>query len=332
MAQQPANPDERKKQILAAALGLLALIAVGYTLFGGGSPAPKTSTSKSSVVVANSNTQSESFAPIPDPRELNDPTLDPNFQFFPIAFSPVQPASGAAARNIFAFPAPPPYKPPPTPKPVYVPPTPTPTPTPPPPLYLGSVSPGSVFARTGEFTLTVAGDKFTPESRIYFGERELPTRFVSPQQLIATVPGDMINTPGARNVAIRTPDGVLYSNPFSITINEPPKPDNYTYVGLIGTRFRNDTAILKDKNKAAQPGNDLETYQRGDVVGGRFKILSISEREVVLVDTALKLSHRLAMQRDTKGGQSGGFQGGFPSQPRYPQPPSKSDDDDDDDP
>ena len=104
MAQQNANPEnERKKQILAGALGLLALLAVGYTLFGGSSSAPA-SKSKSSVVGGNSNNQAETFAPIPDPRELNDPTLDPNFQFFPISFSPIQPASGAAISCTTRFP------------------------------------------------------------------------------------------------------------------------------------------------------------------------------------------------------------------------------------
>ena len=330
MAQQNTNPDnERKKQILAGALGLLALLAVGYTLFGGSSSAP-TSKSKSSVVGGNSNTQAETFAPIPDPRELNDPTLQPDFQFFPISFSPIQPASGAAARNIFAFPIPPP---PPTPKspPPYVPPppTPTPTPAPPPPILLASVSPGAVYARTGDFTLTVAGDKFTPESRIFSNNRELPTRFVSPQQLIANVPGDVIAAAGGQQILVRTPDGALFSNALNLTINEPPKPDNYIYVGLVGTRFRNDTAILKDKVKQPQGGQDLETYQRGDVVGGRFKVLSISENEVVLVDTALKVPpYRLPMTRDTKGGPPNS-QGGFP-QPRYQPPPNKGDDDDED--
>ncbi len=338
MAQQNnANPqNERRKQIIAGVLGVLALLAVGYTLFGGSSSAP-VSKSKSSVVGGNSNTQAETFAPIPDPRELNDPTLQPDFQFFPISFSPIQPASGAAARNIFAFPIPPPYIPPtPKPPPPYIPPSPTPTPTPapPPPLLLASVSPNTIYARTGDFTLTVAGDKFTPETRIFFGSRELATRFVSPQQLIATVPGELINAAGGQQIIVRTPDGALYSNGFSLVVNEPPRPDNYIYVGLVGTRFRNETAILKDKSKQPQGGQDLETYQRGDVVGGRFKVLNISENEVVLVDTALKVPpYRLPMTRDAKSAGGANPQGNFPNQPRY-QPPNKGDksDDDDEDP
>jgi len=33
--------------------------------------------------------------------------------------------------------------------------------------------------------------------------------------------------------------------------------------------------------------------QRGDVLGGRFRVNSISEREVVLVDTNLKIRHTI---------------------------------------
>jgi hypothetical protein len=323
MAQNASPEQERKKQILAVVLGVLALLAVGYTLFGGSSSTPA-SNRKSSVVGGNSNSQAEVIRPIPDPGQLNDPTLQEGFQFYPIAFSPLQPAAGGSGRNIFAFPPPPPpptpfvFKPTPTPPP--------PPPTPPPPLYLGSVSPGSVFAGTGDFTLTAAGDKFTPATRIYFEGAELPTRFVSPQQLIATVAASFIKVSVGRNIAVRSPDGLLYSNPVTLTINEPPKPDSYVYVGMIGTRFRNDTAILKNKTKAAQPGQDLETYQRGDVVGGRFKVMSISERDVELVDTALNLKYRLPMER-APGGNPTALQPGFPS--RSLPPPTKGDDDDD---
>jgi hypothetical protein len=42
--------------------------------------------------------------------------------------------------------------------------------------------------------------------------------------------------------------------------------------------------------------------QRGDVLGGRFRLTSISEKELVLVDTTLKIKHTLAMTTEqTKG-------------------------------
>jgi hypothetical protein len=336
MAQNANSADnERKKQILAGVLGVLALGVLGYTLFGGSSSKKPNANYKSQVVGGNNNSDPTVYQPIPDPRNLNDPTLDPGFQYYPISFSPIQPASGVAARNIFAFPPPPPPYVPPTPKPYIPKPTPippTPTPTPPPPVFLASVSPGSIFAGTGDFTLTVAGDKFTPETRIYFGDRELATRYVSPNQLNAIVPADLIKFAGGRQIIVKTPDGVLYSNVSTLAIQEPPKPDNFTYVGMIGTRFRNDTAILKDKTKASRPGEDLVAVQRGDVIGGRFRVLSISDKEVVFVDTAIKLNHRIPMDDAGKKGLAG-IPSGVPGQPRYQPPPSKgADDDEEEDP
>lgn len=329
MAQKAENTaNERKKQIIAGALGGLALLLLAYTLFGGSSTPTKNANQKSSVVGGNANNANGTYEPIPDAATLS-PINDPNFQFFPISYSPVAVGSGAASRNIFAFPPPPPPPPPyvtPSPKPPPpVPTLPPPTPAPPPPLFLASIAPGSVYARTGDFTIIVAGDKFTPESAIYFGDRLLTTKFVSPQQLTASVPGDLVNYPGPRQVAVRTPDGVLFSNLGSLTVQEPPKPDNYLYVGLIGTKLRNDTAILKDKTKAGRPGDDLISVQRGDVVNSRFRVTSISEREIVFTDTALKLTHRIAMETD-KTNPNGG---GYPGQPAYQQP-TKSDDEDED--
>lgn len=86
---------------------------------------------------------------------------------------------------------------------------------------------------------------------------------------------------------------------------------NYTYVGLVGGRQYNDTAILKDKNS-----KNLINIQRGDTVSGRFRVTSISQREVVLVDNSLRIKHTLPLT--TEGGTPGGPQ-------RMPQPPVVSD-------
>ena len=96
-----------------------------------------------------------------------------------------------AKRNIFAFWVPPP-------KPVPAQKIETPSPTPPPPVLLASLSPANAYARSPEFKLDVAGDKFTPETRIFVDGRELPTKYTSPQQLSATIPAAFISTPGAR--------------------------------------------------------------------------------------------------------------------------------------
>jgi len=76
---------------------------------------------------------------------------------------------------------------------------------------------------------------------------------------------------------------------MSLSVAPPPIP-NYSYVGIIGTRQHVDTAILLDKGS-----KEILNVQRGDVVGGRFRVTSISDRELVLVDTNLKIKHNLAM-------------------------------------
>jgi hypothetical protein len=222
---------------------------------------------------------------------------------------PSPPAVPEASRNIFAYYVPPP----PVQKPA--PPTPTPTPAPPPPLTVSSVSPTNVYARTSDFKLDVAGDKFTPQTRIYIDGRELETRYLGPQQLSATVPAAAIAYEGARQIVVRTPDGTLYSNPATLNVAAPPVP-NYTYVGLVGGQRYNDTAILKDKNS-----KNLVNVQRGDTVSGRFRVTSISQREIVLVDTNLRIKHTLPLT--TEGATPGGQQ-------RMPQQPVTTDGDGDD--
>ena len=89
-------------------------------------------------------------------------------------------------------------------------------------------------------------------------------------------------------------DGKLYSLTAMLTVTPPPVP-NYNYVGIIGRqRFNNDTAVLQKKGE-----KDLLNVQRGDVLEGRFRVSSISEKEVVLVDTNLKIRHTIAFTVET---------------------------------
>jgi hypothetical protein len=187
-----------------------------------------------------------------------------------------------AGRNIFAY-----YEPPKPVEKISV--TPTPTPTPTPPVLLASLSPSNVFAKTSDFTLEVSGDKITPQLRVVVDNNELPTRYIGPQQLSATVPAALIANPGARSVMLRSNDGKIYSNTSTLSVNEAPKP-NYNYIGIIGTRRYIDTAILQDKSN-----KEIVNAQRGDLLGGRFRVTSISEKEVVVIDSNLKIKHTLGM-------------------------------------
>lgn len=273
------NPAERKKLLVAGALGIIALLLLWWTFFGFGSSSQPV-TRRPPVNTASPN-DNRSVSANPAPASLtagNDSLLD---RLQPIRWESSAPAVAEAKRNIFAY-----YEPPP--RPVVAASVPTPTPTPTPPVLLASVSPASTFARTGDFTLEVTGDKFSPQMRIVIDNTELPTRYKSPQQLSATVPANLIASAGSRQVMARSADGALYSNPVTLSVNAPPIP-NYNYVGIIGTRRYIDTAILQDKGS-----KEMLNVQRGDLLGGRFRVTSISEKELVLVDTNLKIKHTVA--------------------------------------
>ncbi|HEY0004346.1 MAG TPA: IPT/TIG domain-containing protein [Pyrinomonadaceae bacterium] len=305
------TPAERNKTIAAMVLVPAALLSVLYLLFGGPSSSSK----------PNNNRARAQASPTPLARTIAGPTTPDelrNDQVMPqpldISFTP--PAVPEPGRNIFAYYVPPP-KPSPTP---FVKPSPPPSPTPTPPLLLAAISPSNVYARQSDFTLEVSGDKFTPAARITINGTEVPTRYISPQQLSANVPAAFIAGEGPRQIVVRTPDGQLYSNNATLNVAAAPVP-NYQYVGILGGKRYNDTAVLKDKSS-----RELLNVQRGDVVGGRFRITSISEREVSLVDTSLRIKHTLPFISDgSEGGRSG-------PQPRITPPPRSPTDDDDDEP
>jgi len=273
------NPTERNKLILAAALGLVALLFLWWTFFGfGGSSNKVVSTPGRQPTPSPGNRGTATQTSTQPTGNTNELNLDDLRQ---VIYRP--PASAPeAGRNIFVY-----YEP--TPAPIKTPVTPTPTPTPTPPVLLASLSPTNVYAKTADFTLEITGDKFSPQLRVVIDSSELPTRYVGPQQLSARVPSALIANAGARQVMLRSADGKLYSNTSTLSVAEPPKP-NYSYIGIIGTPHHIDTAILQDKGN-----KETLNIQRGDLLGGRFRVTSISEKEVVLIDSNLKIKHTLAM-------------------------------------
>jgi hypothetical protein len=272
----PNNPNEKKKMIAAGGLGLVAIIVLGYVIFGGSSSKP----------VGNNNRPS----PTPNAvitQRVGEPQIDENGNLTEVIYNQVTPPWSEANRNIFAYYIPP--SPTPTPLPSLPPPTPTPTP----PLTASSLSPSVVYARTpADFTLQVSGDKFTPAVKITIDGREMPTRFVSAQQLFTTVPASYITSPGVREIIVRTSDSRLYSNRITLNVTPAPEP-NYTYVGLIGKPHFNDIAVLQDKNS-----KELLNVQRGDPVGGRFRVVSISEKEVKLIEATLKIPYTITFSKE----------------------------------
>jgi hypothetical protein len=273
-----SNPAERKKLIWAVALGLIALALLWWAFIGFGS----TPTTPPRVAVQ----------PTPQPtpvlvQQQTASTVDAVDELQPLNYPVSIPAVAEARRNIFVY-----YEPPPAP----VAPPPTPIPPTPPPVLLANLAPSNVYARTGDFTLEVAGDKFTSQLRVFIDGTEVPTRYRGPQQLTATVPATLIANPGSKQVVVRSPDGALYSNETLLNIAAPPTP-NYSYIGIIGTTRHLDTAILQDKNN-----RELLNVQRGDLLGGRFRVTSISEKELVAVDTNLKIRHTIPFSTQTDRG------------------------------
>jgi hypothetical protein len=283
------NPTERNKLILAGALGIVALLFLWWTFFGFGSSSNKGGVhpaGQSTTSLANRGVPSK-LSP-PSAVDLNAPGQD---YLKPVVY-PRPVSAPEAGRNIFVY-----YEPPKVEK-VTV--TPTPTPTPTPPVLLATISPATVFARTADFTLEISGDKITPQLRVVIDNSELPTRYIGPQQLTASVPAALIANPGSRPVMLRSPDGKVYSNTLTLSVAEAPKP-NYTYIGILGTPHHIDTAILQDKGN-----KETLNVQRGDLLGGRFRVTSISEKEVVVVDSNLKIKHSLGMT--TQGDRSNPLQ------------------------
>ena len=278
-----SKPGERKKLIWAGALGFVAILFLWWTFVGFGSKtSTPTRTATSQPTTRPQATRTPEPANVPQVISINDLQA--------IRISTDVPVAQEPRRNIFAY-----YE-----KPVVAPKasvTPTPTPTPTPPVLLAAISPSNVYAKTADFTLEVSGDKFTPEMRIYVDEREMQTKYKGPQQMSATIAAAIITNPGLRQIKVRTPDGRIYSGQIGLSVAPPPTP-NYSYVGIFGTTHHVDTALLQDKNN-----KEILGVQRGDLLSGRFRVTSISEKEIVFMDTNLKIKHTLAM---TEGDRTAG--------------------------
>ena len=290
------KPSDQKKLLWAIALAVVALIALWWTFigFGGSNPRPPGPTTQRNANSSVSSGTQRAQQTKPDEQVTTDlPMSVPKYGVI---------GGPEPGRNIFAYyeaPKPPPAQPP------------TPTPTPTPYVLLASVSPSNVYARTDDFKLEATGNRFSPGMRLSVDGRELPTTYINPQQLSAVVPAAIIATPGQRQIIVR--DSQVFSNPLQFSVTPAPTP-NYTYIGIIGKRQHiGDTAILQDKGS-----KDVVNVQRGDLLSGRFKVTSISDREVVLVDNNLKIKHTLQLTSE-------GDRGGFPQ--ARPTPKPQSDDD-----
>ena len=290
------TPAERNKLIAAIVLGVMATIALTYT-FGG---MFFNSKKKPAVAVKVSTTPTPTTAAIGDTQNASLPAQeDVNFQYqtTPVIYEPGRFYAPDPGRNIFAFYEPPPPTPYVTPPVVFKTPTPEPppSPTPPPPFLVGYVTPNSVYSGSKTFRLEVNGDKFTPDSVILFNGSQLPTTYISPQKLVADIPANLISSEGARVITVIAPGG-LYSNNISLNVQSPPEP-GFQYIGMIARkRYNNDTAYFQEEGKQTPISGRLN-----DIIGGRFRLISISAEETIFEDVNLGFKHKIALYRPAPG-------------------------------
>lgn len=294
------TPIERNKTIAAIVLGFLAIVAIGYNLLPAAPRKSKVSNANSNARVvttnsgANSNLSEQQQLPTVD-QTLNEPYAD----LEPIPEDPFPPIfGGATSRNIFAIYVPPVIIPsPPLPSPI---PAPSAVPTPPILVQFVSSNPNQVYAGQNNFTLDVSGDKFTPDAKVLFNGQELSTQFGGAQRLTAQVPAALITTEGQKQIIVRTSDGSKISNPMIFNVQTPPVP-NYNFVGLVARkRYNNDTALLQERQS-----KEYKNVRLGEAVG-RFKVVSISSKEVVMQDTALSFRHNIPFMDEKSVGKTGG--------------------------
>lgn len=179
---------------------------------------------------------------------------------------------GTSARNIFVY-----YVPPPEPSEPETPPV-------PPPLTISAVQPRTVYAGTGDVTITVSGEELPEEVQIFVNGRALPTTRVNPSQLSAVVDRSMTGMPGQLRVEVKDPTGELYSNVLAIAVEAPPKP-TYKYIGHI-----EDTAYLvKGEERPIEAA-------LGKIVGERWQVARINDEKLVLKDIKIGIEHILPIQ------------------------------------
>lgn len=313
------SPTERNKIIAAIVLGVLALGALGLA-FGG-----NIFSSGTKVTVTASPTPKPAATVPTNPGDFTIPSqAEQNLNYMvPVVYSGAY-SGPDPGRNIFAF-----YEPPPPcgsatnpcpPTPLKTPPPPSPTPTP--DIWIVNVNPQSVYAGSTGFRLEISGERMLPDAKIYLSQTELPTTFVNEQRMVADVPANFIASEGPRQIIIQTPDGKKYSQSATLNVQAPPKPA-FQYIGMIARkRSNNDTAYFMEQGRQTPISARLT-----DVVGGRFRLISISAEETVFEDVNLGFKHRLDLYRPPPGTATstlpprrGGFQGGETYVPMSPNP------------
>jgi hypothetical protein len=276
--EQRQKSKETRNKLLLGALLLTLVGVVYYQLSGSDTPNPPPGAAAAAA----------KKAPSPTPQRQTSGTTAPIIsQPLDLASMVGGNHSGGTGRNIFVYPTPTPLPPPPPVKP-----TPTPTPW---PIPVFSVNPGGVIARTAAFTLTVFGEKMPQDAQGSVNGRAYPTTYVSPTQVKINVPAEAIRMPGSLGVSVRSSsDANLVSNTISLSVAAPPEPP-YKYNGLITLKNTPMAALIPNGNE-----DDVINAKKGDVVGGKWKIINITPQKVELEDINIKVSHVINYANEVK--------------------------------
>src|SRR5215475_4853530 len=270
MSQENPTPEKKKdkKKLFLGGL-IIVLVGVIYIQFFTESDTP---TASPAVAAATAQT-----SPSPTPQRQTSGTPAPIIsQPLDLASMDARGHSGGTGRNIFVYPTPTP--PPPTPPP---PPIPSPTPY---PIPVFSVNPGGVIARTAGFTLTVFGEKMPQDAQGVVNGRAYPTTFVSATQVKINVPAEAIRMPGSLGVMVNSQSNAqLISNTISLGVTAPPEPP-YKYNGLVTLKNTPMAALIPNGSD-----DDIINAKKGDVIGGKWKIINITPQKVEMEDTNIKV-------------------------------------------
>jgi hypothetical protein len=148
--------------------------------------------------------------------------------------------------------------------------------------------------------MEIAGDRFTPDTKIYIDQQEIPASFINETRMTADIPNVLVRNDGRRTIMAQTADGTKISNPIQLDVQPPPKPA-FQYIGMIKrTRGNNDTAYFQEPGKPLPIGARLD-----EVVGGRFRVISISAQETILEDVSLGFKHKLPLHSPPPTATSG---------------------------
>ncbi len=271
------SPAERNKIIAAIVFGVLAVLALGNLIFAPFSGKKTITVNISPTPTATASPKNETVSAMPKQDEIDSAyTSTPVFVQYP-------PSASDAGRNIFAFyepPIPTPFSP----TPVIIKPvkTPTPVPVPQPNILVSYISKQNVYAGEKGFKLEVGGDKFTPDTYIFFGGTQLPTTYISPQQMTADIPTNFIAAGGQRTIEVKSADNKFFSNIVIFNVQQPPSPQ-FQYLGVVSRkRGNNDTAYIQEQGKTTP-----SSVRLNDIIAGRFRLVSISPAKLLVQDINL---------------------------------------------